>query len=50
MIDGTIWNVREAGSLMSLRTDEDKIGPGSRGNNLWEFRTAPYGTCPGLAL
>ena len=28
---------REAGSLMSLRIDEDKMGLGSRGNNLWGF-------------
>lgn len=35
LIDGTIWKRREAGSLMSLRIDEDKMGPGSGGNNLW---------------
>lgn len=33
VIDGTIWRRREAGSLMSLRIDEDKMGPGSGGNN-----------------
>ncbi len=33
LIDGTIWRRREAGSLMSLRIDEDKMGLGSRGNN-----------------
>lgn len=37
LIDGTIWKRRGAGSLMSLRIDEDKMGLGSRGNNLWGF-------------
>lgn len=33
LIDGTIWKRREAGSLMSLRIDEDKTGTSSRDNN-----------------
>lgn len=37
LIDGTIWQKREAGSLMSLGIDEDKTGMGSRSNNLWGF-------------
>lgn len=49
LIDGTIWKRRGAGSLMSLRIDEDKMGPGSRGNNLWGLHAAPYGPCPGSA-
>lgn len=47
LIDGTIWKRREAGSLMSLRIDEDKMGPGSRGNNLWGFMLLLMGRVPG---
>lgn len=46
LIDGTIWKQRGAGSLMSLRIDEDKMGPGSRGNNLWGFMPLLMGRVP----
>lgn len=46
VIDGTIWKRSEPGSLMSLRIDEDKMGSGSRGNNLWDFTLLSYGLCP----
>lgn len=46
LIDGTIWKRREAGSLMSLRIDEDKMGLGSKGNNLWGFMLLLMGRVP----
>lgn len=49
LIDGTIWKRREAGSLMSLRIDEDKMGPGSGGNNLWGCVLLLMGRVPGSA-
>lgn len=52
------WYNLEKESLMSLRIDEDKMGLGSRGNNLWGFmvllmgrvlaRPAPDGQFPHL--
>lgn len=46
VIDGTIWKRSEPGSLMSLRIDEDKMGSGSRGNNLWDFTLLLMGSVP----
>jgi len=49
LIDSTIWKRREAGSLMSLRIDEDKTGPGSTGNNSRGLAPALHGPCPSSA-